>query len=151
MKVAQLCPRMLSLWPHGRYSPWDSPGQNTGVGSLSFSRWSSQPRDWTQVSCIAGRFFTSWATRKVQLRAKGFFCSHENILPLIVALVAQLWEYTKNHWSTLWVNYRYVNYILIKLLSKTDGESGSKEDFCWKETTSWEGGKDCFRWQKKVN
>ena len=24
---------------------------------------SSQPRDWTQVSCTAGRFFTSWATR----------------------------------------------------------------------------------------
>ena len=23
-----------SLRPHGRYSPWDSPGQNTGVGSL---------------------------------------------------------------------------------------------------------------------
>ena len=22
-----------SLWPHGRYSPWNSPGQNTGVGS----------------------------------------------------------------------------------------------------------------------
>jgi len=27
-----------------------------------FSRVSSQCRDWTQVSCIAGRFFTSWAT-----------------------------------------------------------------------------------------
>ena len=24
-----------SLWPHGMYSPWNSPGQNTGVGSLS--------------------------------------------------------------------------------------------------------------------
>ena len=24
-----------SLWPCGLYSPWDSPGQNTGVGSLS--------------------------------------------------------------------------------------------------------------------
>jgi len=29
-----------------------------------FSRRSSQPRDWTQVSHIAGRFFTSWATRE---------------------------------------------------------------------------------------
>ena len=27
--------------------PWNSPGQNTGVGSLSFSRGSSQPRDQT--------------------------------------------------------------------------------------------------------
>ena len=25
-----------SSWPHGLYSPWNSPGQNTGVGSLSF-------------------------------------------------------------------------------------------------------------------
>ena len=90
-----------SLWPYGLYSPWNSPGQNTGVGSLSllqgifptqglnpglphcreilyqlspkesprilewvaypFSSRSSQPRNWTGVSCIAGRFFTNWA------------------------------------------------------------------------------------------
>ena len=31
-----------------------------------FSRGSSWPRDWTQVSLIAGRFFTSWATREAQ-------------------------------------------------------------------------------------
>ena len=31
---------------------------------VPFSRRSSQPRDRTQVSCIAGRFFTSWATRE---------------------------------------------------------------------------------------
>ena len=24
-----------SMGPHGLYSPWNSPGQNTGVGSLS--------------------------------------------------------------------------------------------------------------------
>ena len=24
-----------SLWPHGPYSPWNSPGQNTGKGSFS--------------------------------------------------------------------------------------------------------------------
>ena len=27
--------RCVSLWPHGLYSPWNSPGQNTGVCSLS--------------------------------------------------------------------------------------------------------------------
>ena len=31
---------------------------------------SSQPRDWTRVFCIAGRFFTIWATRKAH-------CLHE--------------------------------------------------------------------------
>ena len=94
------------LQPHGLYNPWNSPGQNTGGGSLSlpqgifptqglnpgllhcrwilyqlshkgsprilewvagpFSRGSSQPRDRTQVSRIAGRVFTSWATGKYQ-------------------------------------------------------------------------------------
>jgi len=34
--------------------------------ALLFSRGSSQPMDRTQVSAIAGRFFTSWATRKAQ-------------------------------------------------------------------------------------
>ena len=34
--------------------------------AFPFSRGSSQPRDQTQVSCIAARFFTSWATREAQ-------------------------------------------------------------------------------------
>ena len=32
-----------------------------------FSRGSFQPRDWTHVSHIAGRFFTSWATREASM------------------------------------------------------------------------------------
>ena len=92
-----------SLWPHGLYSLWNSPGQNTRVGSLSllqgifptngsnsgllhyrwipyqlshkgsprilewvtyhFSNRSSWPRNWTEVSCITGRFFTTWTIR----------------------------------------------------------------------------------------
>ena len=92
-----------SLQPHRLYSPWNSPHQNTGLGSLSllqgifptqglnpglphcrrildwlshkgslrilewvaypFSRESSWPRNQTRFSCIAGRFFTNWATR----------------------------------------------------------------------------------------
>ena len=32
--------------------------------AISFSRGSSQPRDQTQVSCIAGRHFNLWATRE---------------------------------------------------------------------------------------
>ena len=34
--------------------------------AFPFSRGSSQPRDWTQVSHIADGFFTSWATREAQ-------------------------------------------------------------------------------------
>ena len=36
VKVTQLCPTLL---PYGLYSPWNSPGQNTGVGSLSLFQW----------------------------------------------------------------------------------------------------------------
>ena len=34
--------------------------------AIPFSRGSSQTRDWTQVSCTAGRFSTIWATREAQ-------------------------------------------------------------------------------------
>ena len=53
-----------SLWPHRLYSPWNSPGQNTGVSSHSLLQGISPPRGWTLVSHIAGGFFTSWAARE---------------------------------------------------------------------------------------
>ena len=58
-----------SLWPHGLepanlLCPWDYPGKNAVVGCQLLLRGSSQTGDWTQVSCIAGRFFTIWATRE---------------------------------------------------------------------------------------
>ena len=69
LKVTQLCPTLCnpmelqSMELQSKYSP------NTVHGILQtrilewvavpFSRGSSQPRDQTQVSCIAGRFFTS--------------------------------------------------------------------------------------------
>ena len=40
--------------------------------AFPFSRGSSQPKDWTQVSCIAGGFFTSWATREAQEYWSGY-------------------------------------------------------------------------------
>ena len=55
-----------SLWLHGLYSPWNSPDYNTEWVAFPFSRGSSQPRDQSQVSRIAGGFFTSWATREAQ-------------------------------------------------------------------------------------
>ena len=101
-----------SLRPHVLYSPWNPPGQNTGVGSLSllqeifptqgmnpgllhcrqifyqlshkgsprilewvaylFSRGSSQSRNQTKVSCIAGRFFTNWAITEAPDKREGF-------------------------------------------------------------------------------
>ena len=70
-----------SLRPHGLYSLWNSPGQNTRVGSLSLLQGSSQPRDQTQVSCIAGGFFTSWATRETQEHWSGYLILSSEDLP----------------------------------------------------------------------
>ena len=62
MKVTQLCPTLcdpMDYAIHGilqaRILEWVA---------VPISRGSSQPRDWTQVSCIAGGFFTSCATRE---------------------------------------------------------------------------------------
>ena len=62
VKVTQSCPALcnpMDYRVHGilqaRILQWVA---------FPFSRVSSQPRDWTQVSRIAGRFFTSWATRE---------------------------------------------------------------------------------------
>ena len=45
--------------------PAELPGRpkNTGVGSLALLSGSSITRNRTGISCIAGGFFTSWATR----------------------------------------------------------------------------------------
>ena len=46
-----------------------------------FSRGSSQPRDRTQVSRIAGRFFISWATRKPKNAGVGSLSLLQGIFP----------------------------------------------------------------------
>ena len=51
-----------SLWPHGLYGILQA--RILEWVADSFSRGSSQSRDRTQVSHIAGRFFTSWATKE---------------------------------------------------------------------------------------
>ena len=41
------------LQPHGLYSPWNSPGQNTGVGSLSLLQgiFPTQESNWGVLHC----------------------------------------------------------------------------------------------------
>ena len=53
--------------------PWNSPGKNTGEGSQPFPSQGIflDPGIWTQVSCIAGRFFTIWATREAWRKRGG--------------------------------------------------------------------------------
>jgi len=72
--VAQLCPTLynpLDCSPPGSSVHGISQARILEWVAISFSRGSSQPRDWTSVfcvSCIAGRFFTCWAIREDQKR-----------------------------------------------------------------------------------
>ena len=60
-----------SLRPHGLYTVHGIlQARILEWVAFPFSRGSSQPRDHTQVSRIAGRFFTKWATREA-LRGEG--------------------------------------------------------------------------------
>ena len=52
------------LWASSFLCPWNSPSSTFEWAAISSSRGSSWPRDQTQVFCIAGRFFTVWATRE---------------------------------------------------------------------------------------
>ena len=72
MFFAQSCPTLCDLMDY------NLPGSSVqGIlqvrilewVAIPFSRGSSQPRDQTQVSCIAGRFFTIWATREALFMA----------------------------------------------------------------------------------
>ena len=95
--------RHHGLWPARLPQPWDFPGKNAGVGcrKISFSRRSSQSRDWTWVSCTEGRLFTVWATREAWRKAAF------NSLPKRVML--SLDQITRdNHFSAL-VKHRHTN------------------------------------------
>ena len=72
------------VWLFG--TPWTVVCQNSSVHgilqatilewvAIPFSRGSSQPKDWTQVSHIASGFFISWATREVTVTCDDmWFC-----------------------------------------------------------------------------
>ena len=66
-----------SLRPRGLYSPWNAPGQNTGVGSLSLLQGIFP----AQVSHIAGGFFTSQATGKPKNTGVGNLSLLQQIFP----------------------------------------------------------------------
>ena len=79
VKVSQLCSTLcdpMDYKVHGilqaRILEWVA---------FPFSRVSSQPRKWTQVSHIAGRFFTSWATGKPKNTGVGSLSLLQRIFP----------------------------------------------------------------------
>ena len=86
MKGAQSCPRLCN---HMDCSP---PGSSVhGIlqarilewVTISFCRGSSQRRDHTWISCLAGGFFTVWATRAALLirSSRAGFLTLQNLMP----------------------------------------------------------------------
>ena len=49
------------FWVHGIFQ-----ARTLERVAISFSRGSSPTKDWTWISCVAGRFFTNWGTRTLQ-------------------------------------------------------------------------------------
>ena len=102
-----------SLWPHGLYSPWNSLGQNSEVGCLSLLQGdlSSQPRDQTQVSCIAGIFFTSWATREiaVNIEIRCWFYAVFSTTKHFTTYMLQSMGLWRGDWTT-WIYQIYQTY-----------------------------------------
>ena len=66
--------------------------------SISFSRRSSRPRDWTQVSCVVGRQFTIWATKEVPQQYNKSIPQQYNPPSTIPQ------QYTKCHLLSSWTN-----------------------------------------------
>ena len=83
MLVAQLCPTLcdpLNCSPPGSSVHEIFQARILKWVAFPFSKGSSQPRDWTQVSCTAGRFFTIWATREAS-ETVGSQISMKSLLP----------------------------------------------------------------------
>ena len=64
--------------------------------AFPFSRGSSQPRDRTRVSLMAGEFFTSWATREAQISYASIkiwkWIKQENISSLLLQAHMAPWD-----------------------------------------------------------
>ena len=77
--VAQSCPTLCSpvdCSPTGSFVHRFLQAKILEWVAISSSKGSSQPRDQTQVSCIAGRFFIIWAKREVHIYLSIYLSIH---------------------------------------------------------------------------
>ena len=71
--VTQSCPTLHNPMDTRLLCSWDSPGKNTRVGCHSLLQGIFPTQGSNQVSRIAGRFFTVWASREAQVKWLGFW------------------------------------------------------------------------------
>ena len=78
---------------------------------VSFSRGSSWPRAWTWVFCVAGRFFTVWATTEAPFHLLFIYCELFTTVSLVrVTLSSLLGFYSIS--SLFWLFSNYSVYFL---------------------------------------
>ena len=101
--VAKWCPTLsdpMGCNPPGS-SVQDFPGKNTGMDCHFVSRGSSQPRDWTHVSCLAGRWAT-WEAR-VSTSEQFFELSLNRMSAYDLSEIMSQWNTQKNKdWVLIW-------------------------------------------------
>ena len=131
VSVAQSCP---SLWDPR--SPLGSPVHEIPQArilewvAIPFSRGSTQPKDWTQVSCIAGSLCISehqgkprYSIIRFKVKYKYVHSSKVEFYDLIVVLNSfmsyqNFWKsgvikrIAEDHWRRLWLNQSIVSLIL---------------------------------------
>ena len=81
--------------------PWNSPGQNTGVGSLSLLQGIFPTQGSNKVSCIAGQFFTSWATRDQLSYQESPIRSRVLVKSVVSPVIQPGWSIHWWKWSTV--------------------------------------------------
>ena len=98
--------------------------------AISFSRGSSRPRNQTQVSCIAGRRFTIWATREaLDATVSGIYFFFRNVVAYRNATefcicwycILQLYWI---HWSSISLLFESLKFSLYKIKA-----SANKDNF----------------------
>ena len=83
--------------------------------TIPFSRGSSQPRDWTQLSLIAGRFFTIWATREAPKMVQTLYKLYTALSQLLLyeSAITHTWAFITEIWKVTLTQYigkhQYVN------------------------------------------
>ena len=100
--VEQLCLTLCNLMdysPPGCFLYGDTPGKNTGVVAILFSR----------DLCITGKFFAVWATREAKSIPRGHLMAAQTVFWISLESCAwwdfqcpllYLWSLTRHHWWT---------------------------------------------------
>ena len=97
--------------------------------AIPFSRGSSQSRDRTQLSCIAGGFFTSWATREVWLSTKELMLLNCGAGEDSWEFLGQKWDQTSQYWRKSTLNIHW-------------------KDWCWSSSTLATWYEELAHWKK---